>query len=160
MKTVANILAEQPSLSDAAALAAYMAQVEYRRVPIEEVNTYLIEHFLLGPLQLARENAAMDVGVRGFVGTLLAALPVAKTFDGTNPVIQQAVPVVTGALVQAGVMTQADADGFIALMREPLAALTLQDVAAERRRIAAHALRMRWAVVHNAVAAKVAEASV
>lgn len=115
------------------ALAAYNGQAPlYRRVPIGEVNTYLIERFLIGRLRLARDNPAMPDLVRAFLGDLLTGIQIAQSFDGTSEPIRTATAQVTSVLVSVGVMSQDEADGFLAMLVTPVAPLAIDDV---RRRI-------------------------
>lgn len=153
--TIDELIRSTPDASDADVLANYQVQpATFRRVPIDEVNFYLIDRFLNGRLRLARDNTQMPTPVRAFLGDFLINIQLAKSLDGTSETIRSAIGQVLPVLVQAGVMTQDESDGFQAMLIDvDPAKATLGEVTAARVRLTRTALISQWADVHNAIAA-------
>lgn len=118
MKTIEQIIAEQPDATDAEILAAAEASREYRRVPVAEVKLWLLSHNLLGPLYVVRDTAT-DPQVRGGLSEFLAGLTLYESIDATDTVIRTKAATLAGGLAQAQVITGEQYADFISLLKVP-----------------------------------------
>lgn len=118
MKTIEQIIAEQPDATDAEILAAAEASREYRRVPVAEVKLWLLSHDLLGPLYVIRDTAT-DPQIRGGLSEFLAGLSLYESIDATDTAIRTKAMTLAGGLTQAQVISGEQYADFISLLKEP-----------------------------------------
>jgi hypothetical protein len=160
MLTLIQILADNPTLSDADALALHLAQpVERKQTPIQVVRSYLSDEMLMTPIKAVRDNPVTPPLVRYGLAEFVDGLQNALTFNGLNDKVYalatQLVPMLASQIRDdAGkpILTAAQADTMLGFVRDvPTGALA--DVADARASLAKQALQTRWATVHNAIVA-------
>jgi hypothetical protein len=119
MLAIQQAISDNPNASDAEIVAIIEASRAYRRVPIEEVRTFVLENLLTGRLALARDNASTPIEMRAFLGEFLTGLGIAQSLDATKPQIAAAIGQAVPAMVAAGVMSAEEAAAFNAMISDP-----------------------------------------
>jgi hypothetical protein len=147
MKSITDILAENPAASDAEILAAIDDSRAYRRVPVATVKLWLLAEDLIGPLYVVRDTTA-DLLVKGGLSEFLAGITLFESLDATDDQILTKALTLAAGLQAANVITGEQYAAFVDLLKEPMP-VTQADVDQYRR---AQLVASHVAAAGNAIA--------